>query len=393
MPDIEDQWIEVFRAGDYPQGSISIEDLDDMVNSYNVRTFEAPVTKDHEQEGPAYGWVSAIKREGATLLTKFSQVSETLKNWIKTGAYKKRSAEIYKNFQGTGKKYLRAVSFLGATSEQVKGMKPIAFAEGAGSFAEIDYEPDLMDTMKDKKLHTQWEMVMEGLHDAAWHKLWSSDLSPEEKRKGLLGLFEQMKACMEKEEYSEMPKDDVKDEKKPDPATAVINFSEYQVKKMIEAAVASATVQLGEQLKIERLGREALEEKNRREEIRYFCDGLSTQGRAVGAWRDAGIEQFIFNLETGKGAAVLMFGEQKNLDPGSWFREFLKTFTPKVEMGENKAQTWKRLDTLDSPMSTIEAKVSAFREKNSGATYEDALIAVTSMDKNTAWAYLADLQK
>src|SRR3989337_2405294 len=73
----------------------------DMVNSYNVRTFEAPVTKDHEQEGPAYGWVSAIKREGATLLTKFSQVSETLKNWIKTGAYKKRSAEIYKNFQGT----------------------------------------------------------------------------------------------------------------------------------------------------------------------------------------------------------------------------------------------------------------------------------------------------
>ena len=40
---------------------------------------EAPITLDHEQKGPAYGWVDKLKEENGMLKASFKDLSEDLK--------------------------------------------------------------------------------------------------------------------------------------------------------------------------------------------------------------------------------------------------------------------------------------------------------------------------
>jgi len=142
--------IEVFRAGDYgAKGAWDEADLDAMVQDYSKSNHEAPLTIDHKQEGPAYGWVSKIYRAGASLFADARDVSAPFFELVKAKAFNKRSAEIYKGFKATGRPYLKAVTFLGAGVPEVKGMADLAFSADAGEydsyeFAEGDTEP--MDT-------------------------------------------------------------------------------------------------------------------------------------------------------------------------------------------------------------------------------------------------------
>lgn len=316
---MENQWIEIFRAGNYPQGEYTVDDLDTMVGDYSPDVFEAPVTKEHEQWGPAYGWVAALKREGDVLLAQLCQVSDELRAWVKTGAYKKRSVEIYDNFQGTGKRYLRSLSFLGAQPEQVKGMKPIAFGSTAGTFSSF------------------------------------TDFSPALKELGL-----ELKKMAE--------------------------FTDEQVQKMVETAVASATAQMTEQLRVEREGREKLEERTRRDDIRHFCDSLLVEGKSVAAWRDVGIEGFIYALDMIPGNKMAKFGEtEKSL--GMWFREFVKKFTTGVELAGPK-KDWIPSEAGKSPKDILDHRIAAFQEKNPAIGYVDALIAVTRQDSLLGEEYL-----
>lgn len=126
--------LEISRAGSYPQGEITIEDLEEMARAYDPLLHEAPLVLDHappgeEQRGPAYGWVKELKRLGDTLVARISQVPAELKELVNSGRYKHRSAEVYLDFQGTGKKYLKRVALLGAAVPAVKGLEPIKLAE------------------------------------------------------------------------------------------------------------------------------------------------------------------------------------------------------------------------------------------------------------------------
>lgn len=141
------KFFEVFKAGTYPQGSFSQEEVDALAQNYDPQFCEAPVTLDHEQKGPAYGWVSDLKAENGKLKASFKDLSPELKEFVRSGKYKKISVEIYRNLEGK-KPYLKAVSFLGASIPQVKGMAPVEFKEGeADTFIfeasdETDINPD-----------------------------------------------------------------------------------------------------------------------------------------------------------------------------------------------------------------------------------------------------------
>ncbi len=122
------KFFEVFKAGTYPQGVFSEDDVQALAKNYDPKFSEAPITLDHEQKGPAYGWVSGLKAEDGSLKASFRNVTDELKEFVQSGKYRKISVEIYKELEGR-KPYLKAVSFLGAGIPQVKGMEPVEFKD------------------------------------------------------------------------------------------------------------------------------------------------------------------------------------------------------------------------------------------------------------------------
>lgn len=123
------KYFEVFKAGTYPQGKFSKSEVSELAKNYDPTFCEAPITLDHEQKGPAYGWVESLKEENGVLKASFKDLSDDLKEFVNQGKYKKISVEIYRELEGK-KPYLKAVSFLGASIPQVKGMKAVEFKEG-----------------------------------------------------------------------------------------------------------------------------------------------------------------------------------------------------------------------------------------------------------------------
>ncbi|HSA07579.1 MAG TPA: hypothetical protein P5556_10425, partial [Candidatus Gastranaerophilales bacterium] len=122
------KFFEVFKAGNYPQGVFSPQDVTALAANYDPKFCEAPITLDHEQKGPAFGWVSGLKAENGKLKASFRDVADELKDFVQAGKYRKVSVEIYRELEGK-KPYLKAVSFLGAAIPQIKGMEPVEFKE------------------------------------------------------------------------------------------------------------------------------------------------------------------------------------------------------------------------------------------------------------------------
>lgn len=140
---------EVFRAGNYPQGKFSQEDIENLANNYDPKFSEAPITLDHEQRGPAYGWVEKLVSENGKLKASFRDISSELKDYVQSGKYRKISVEIYRELEGK-KPYLKAVSFLGASIPQVKGMEPVEFKEGESDVFTFELEEKQHDGKQEK---------------------------------------------------------------------------------------------------------------------------------------------------------------------------------------------------------------------------------------------------
>src|SRR5437879_1595677 len=120
-----DQWLEVFKAGNYgDKGSYTTDDLDTLVANYDPKAHEAPLTVGHPQDNkPAYGWVESLKRVGDTLFAKFKQVDAQFEELVAEGKFKKRSISFYKE----PKLMLRHIGFLGAMPPEVKGLADPVF--------------------------------------------------------------------------------------------------------------------------------------------------------------------------------------------------------------------------------------------------------------------------
>lgn len=133
------KFFEVFKAGKYPQGNYTKKQIEEIAKNYNPQFCEAPITIDHNQSGPAYGWVDAVKADNDKLKVSFKDVPEEFEKEVNAGKYKKVSVELYRNLEGKGA-YLKAVSFLGAATPQVKGLEPIKFIDAESDFYEFDSE-------------------------------------------------------------------------------------------------------------------------------------------------------------------------------------------------------------------------------------------------------------
>lgn len=122
-------WIEIFRSGTH-RASNGVEkrwttsDLDRMVKNFETGDHEPPLVIGHPKEnGPAWGWLAKVKRQGDVLLGKFRQVAPEFAELVKAGRYKKRSISVYPD--GT----IRHIGFLGAQPPAVKGLKDITFSD------------------------------------------------------------------------------------------------------------------------------------------------------------------------------------------------------------------------------------------------------------------------
>jgi hypothetical protein len=121
------KWYEIWRVGNYPQGNFTEDDVQQIMDNYRPEESEAPLVIGHpENEDKAYGWVEALKREGAKLLAKFKQVAPEFVEAVNQGRYKKVSVRLRKKENGWN---LIHVGFLGAARPQVEGLKTISFSE------------------------------------------------------------------------------------------------------------------------------------------------------------------------------------------------------------------------------------------------------------------------
>ena len=135
------KFYEVFKAGKYPQGKFTQKEIAEIAKNYDPKFCEAPITIDHQQSGPAYGWVETVKAEGDKLKVAFKDIPEAFEKDVNDGKYKKVSVELYRNLEGKGA-YLKAVSFLGAAIPQVKGLEAIKFMESESDTYEFESEDD-----------------------------------------------------------------------------------------------------------------------------------------------------------------------------------------------------------------------------------------------------------
>lgn len=118
----------VFRAGKYPQGTFSENDVREIAESYNPQYHEAPLTVNHDDWSPALAVVDEVKVEGKDLLVSFKDILDEAYEMNKK--YKRPSVEIVDyDFGDQTKKYLRAVTL--TNFPQVKSMDKIQFGENS----------------------------------------------------------------------------------------------------------------------------------------------------------------------------------------------------------------------------------------------------------------------
>jgi len=144
----------ICKPGKYPQGSnqviITANDLENIANSYNPEFHEAPITLDHAQSGPAYGYVSHLSFHDNGLYASFGELSPELIELVNSGKYKRPSVEIaiYKKDNGDTFPYLRAVSLVPFPA--VKSIPALQFSEISQislkdtNPSEISSEPDTL---------------------------------------------------------------------------------------------------------------------------------------------------------------------------------------------------------------------------------------------------------
>lgn len=130
--------VQVFSAGEWNGDKYSVEDLDDMVRTFEetqktVRPFLKLGHPDKQKliqsEGlPAAGWVTNLYRVGEKLYADFSDIPKKIFDLIKVKAYRKVSCEIYLGVKIKEKAYkymVGAIALLGAETPGVMNLDDI----------------------------------------------------------------------------------------------------------------------------------------------------------------------------------------------------------------------------------------------------------------------------
>ncbi len=130
--------VEIFAAGTWNGDNYTEDDLDNMVENFNLfrDKMKVPLKLGHDKNQrmaqkdgyPALGWVTELKRQGKKLLAKIEGIPRKVKELIERGSYGRFSAEIYWNARVGGNihsRVLSAVALLGADTPAVSSISDI----------------------------------------------------------------------------------------------------------------------------------------------------------------------------------------------------------------------------------------------------------------------------
>lgn len=140
------QPIEIFRAGTHADSAgtnyvFSVADVMAIAANYSPQRHEAPLTLGHPRDdAPAYGWVKRLlATNDGRLWMVADQIDPAFAEGVRTGRYKKRSAEFYPpnspHNPTPGQWYLKHVGWLGAMPPAIKGLADANFAAQASDGA------------------------------------------------------------------------------------------------------------------------------------------------------------------------------------------------------------------------------------------------------------------
>jgi len=137
--------VHVFRSGDQTsaqgvQRTFSPKDLQQVVDTYDPSTHEAPLVLGHQGDNdslPSFGWIKGFSREGENLYADVA-FTDAAKDLVKDGHYRKVSISFYSPDSvinpHKGQWSARHLALLGASPPAVKGLEPFSFVEGEGLY-------------------------------------------------------------------------------------------------------------------------------------------------------------------------------------------------------------------------------------------------------------------
>jgi hypothetical protein len=380
------QPIEIFRTGLHmatngSEISFSARDLEATARAYDPAVHEAPIVVGHPRmDDPAYGWVNALRYSGGALFADPGEVDPQFADLVRAGRYKKISASFYApgapQNPVPGVFYLRHVGFLGAQPPALKGLKPVAFADGDENFITLDFATNSNARRVRMAGRTEFhEGTGKGvLHhlrrlrehimrkhgeEEADHVLPNEELQHLEEEARLEG--EEQRRL--KEEHDRLIKEGAKKTETAEEHATLSKREEEVAKREAEAAER------------ERLLAEK-EREARASEHAAYCEGLVKEGKLIPALKANALAILQF-ADSDSASQVLEFGEgasARKMVPVEAVKLLLSSLPKVVTYGESVGAGSAIPDGEDG---LREAKIAEFMEKHKGTSYRDAMIEVS----------------
>ena len=351
--------VAIFRPGVYHGGAsvITEGDINELMESYDAGVHEAPSVIGHAQDrqpgDPAYGWVESLFKRDGLLWARLNKVPDEFKEWVDQGLWKKRSIEVWNDFQNTGKKYLRAIAWLGADVPEVRGLPDVVWAEEEGEFEAIEFEAGLKPrayrlfqelkqwfaedeeddpaegdgpiekTMIREDALQQFERIRWIASDELWRLIYDEELSNEEKRTQVEALFQELVQLIQENG------DDLLNAfaERSDAMDGTIAMTPEQLQETVKTAVDGALVEFKEQTQTDidqkvKDGLAQVSAATRRTAVDAYCEKLRGQGFAPALLDDIGLTEFMESLDFQE---TQVFAEgSKEQTSLMWFEEFVK---------------------------------------------------------------------
>lgn len=150
--------VEIFRTGEWNGDKYDERDLDEMVAAFDKVGYRPPLKLGHEDKsgGPAYGWVTGLRKIGDKLVADFTGLPDALAEMIRDRRFDSVSSEIFWNLKRNGEKFrraLKAVAVLGAEIPGVAGLKPLSesFSVPRGTAREYVLDVEELDMDDDRQ--------------------------------------------------------------------------------------------------------------------------------------------------------------------------------------------------------------------------------------------------
>lgn len=369
--------VAIFAPGVHNGQTWTWQDCNEWVQSYDPKLHEAPSVIGHADQrrsgDPAYGWAESVFWQDGMVWARLRQVPAAFAEAVKNGTWKKRSVEIWMDFMGTGKKYLRAIAWLGAQPPAVAGLPDAVFTADptSGSVQTLTLEwRELPDDINPDDLKRfaegaepgkgllrslgQWlvsrfadeeaaeaagpvekimnqEEALEKLNQIRWIAAEETyrivddpDLTPEEKRAKLAALFVDLKQLIEEHGTNLI---NAFAERSPEMgAESKITMTPADLEAKISGAVSAALERYQEQqsnviaAEVKR-GLAGITQQTLKNAAVAFAEQLKAKGMAPACVDDAGVADFVAGLDF---ETVCSFGAgAKQKTQAQWFQEFV----------------------------------------------------------------------